>query len=111
MFGTSSCELDIGYTLSEAVFYTSPNFPTISVGTRQTASIDASLLCLISANASLSMYDIYTATLPDQFNLTMGGIASICGSLGPCPFCIHGCKDLGISATVGTGGFNYHISY
>jgi hypothetical protein len=109
LFGTSSCELDVGMTESAAVFYDGI-FPNINVGMRQTTSLDASVLCLVSANASLTMYDIYSATLPGSYGLTLGGVASLCGSIGPCPFCISGCKSLGISGTVNTGGISYHIS-
>jgi hypothetical protein len=109
LFGTSSCVLDIGVTESVAVYYEG-DLPSMSLGMRQTTSIDASLLCLISASASLTMFDIANTTLPGTYNLTLGGTAGICGSIGPCPFCISGCKSVTIEGTVGTGGISYHIS-
>jgi hypothetical protein len=110
LFGESSCLLDIGVTETAAVYYEG-NLPTLTLGMRETTSVDASLLCLISASASLTMFDRATTTLPDQYSLTLGGTADICGSIGPCPFCISGCKSVTISGTVGTGGVDYSVDY
>ncbi len=111
LFQTSSCMLDVGLTESTAVFY-GGNWPMITVGGRETTQVEASVLCMISASASLTMYDDYTFDLdnPTVFSVTMGGVAQVCGSIGPCPFCIHGCKGLDISATLGTGGVSYSLS-
>jgi hypothetical protein len=92
--------------------YYEGSLDSLTLGMRQTTSVDASLLCLISASASLTMFSSATYSLPsNNFNLTLGGTADICGSIGPCPFCISGCKSVGITGTVGTGGVDYSLHY
>jgi hypothetical protein len=112
LFGTSSCELDVGMTETAALYYEAnlPSLTQFTVGMRQSTALDASVLCLVSANASLDMFNIYSGALDGNFGLTLGGVASICGSIGPCPFCISGCKSLRITGTVSTGGISYSIS-
>jgi hypothetical protein len=109
LFGESSCFLDIGVTESSAVYYDGgPN--TEQIGMRQTMGIDASLLCLLSANASLTMFGTTTHS-PSGYTLEIGGEAQICGSIGPCPFCISGCEGITVTGEVGTGGISYHVDY
>jgi hypothetical protein len=111
LFGSSSCLLDIGVTESVATYYEG-SLDSLTLGMRQTTSVDASLLCLISASASLTMFSSATYSLPsNNFNLTLGGTADICGSIGPCPFCISGCKSVTITGRVGSGGVDYSLDY
>ncbi|HEX3716584.1 MAG TPA: hypothetical protein VH595_01340 [Verrucomicrobiae bacterium] len=109
LFGESSCFLDIGVNESSAVYYDGgPS--TEQIGMRQTMGIDASLLCLLSANASLTMFGTTTHS-PSGYSLEIGGEAQICGSIGPCPFCISGCKGITVTGEVGTGGISYDVDY
>jgi len=112
LFQESSCELDLGADISDAVYYeSSGELNNVSIGTRQSIAMNASLLCLISGSCSVTLSDIYQATLPSSFKLTMAGDAQLCGSIGPCPFCIFGCKNIYITGSVGTGGINYHVDF
>jgi hypothetical protein len=109
LFGEQSCFLNIGVTESSAVYYDGgPN--TEQIGMRQTMGIDASLLCLLSASASLTMFGTTTHS-PSGYTLEIGGDAQICGSIGPCPFCISGCEGISVTGEVGTGGISYHVDY
>jgi len=109
LFGSSSCFLDVEVTESTAVYYDGgPN--TEQLGMRQTIGADVSLLCLISASASLTMFSTATHS-PSGYDLELGGTAQVCGSIGPCPFCISGCKDITVTGDVHTGGISYHLDY
>jgi hypothetical protein len=80
---------------------------------RQTISLDASLLCLISGSASLTMSEIAQCSdFPTSgYSLTLAGDAQVCGSIGPCPFCISGCKNISVVGTVKKGGIDYSVNY
>jgi hypothetical protein len=109
LFGESDCFLDIGVSESSAVYYDGgPS--TEQVGMRQTVGVDASLLCLLSASASLTMFGTVTHG-PSGFSLELGGEAQICGSIGPCPFCISGCMGITVTGEVSAGGIAYHVDY
>jgi hypothetical protein len=109
LFGESDCFLDLGVTVSYAVYYDQAS-SVEQIGTRQTLGMDASLLCLISGNATLTMFGTATHS-PSGFDLEVGGTAQLCGSIGPCPFCITGCKDITVTGDVGTGGIAYHVDF
>jgi len=113
LFGESSCFLDIGANISGAVYYECTSWPSVSIGMRQTVGVDASLLCLISASASLTMSEIASCSdFPTSgYSLTLAGDAQVCGSIGPCPFCISGCKSISVTGTVNKGGVDYHVNY
>jgi len=109
LFGESDCFLDIGVTESSAVYYDGgPN--TEQIGMRQGMGVDASLLCILSASASLTMFGTTTHS-PSGYSLEIGGEAQICGSIGPCPFCISGCKGITVTGEVGSGGISYNVDY
>jgi hypothetical protein len=109
LFGESDCFLDIGVSESSAVYYDGgPG--TQQIGMRQTIGADASLLCILSASASLTMFSTITHS-PSGFALELGGEAQICGSIGPCPFCISGCMGVTVTGEVDSGGINYHVDY
>jgi hypothetical protein len=105
LFGESDCLIDVEVTETDAVFYDG-GASTRKVGMRQKDSMDLSLLCLLSGGADLEMF----GTLQSG-SLTLGGSAQICGSIGPCPFCVSGCKGISVQSTVTSGGFTYHVSY
>jgi hypothetical protein len=107
LFGTSSCFLDLGVNVSYAIYYDQTSMET-QLGTRQTLGMDASLLCLLSASASLTMFGTATES-PSGYALELGGDAQFCGSIGPCPFCISGCKSIYITGTVKSGGIDYTV--
>jgi hypothetical protein len=109
LFGESDCFLDIGVSDSSAIYYDGGP-QSQQVGMRQTMGIDASLLCVLSASASLTMFGTATHNA-SGFNLEIGGEAQICGSIGPCPFCISGCKGISITGTVHFGGISYNVDY
>jgi hypothetical protein len=109
LFGESDCFLDIGVTESSAVYYDGgPN--TEQIGMRQSMGVDASLLCVLSASASLTMFGTATHS-PSGYSLEIGGEAQICGSIGPCPFCVSGCEGITVTGDVSSGGIAYHVDY
>lgn len=109
LLGTSSCVLDVGAQVTTATFYNGG--PTKQqVGMRQKLKLDLSLLCLLSGNASTTMFGALTHT-PSGYELDLAGNVELCGSIGPCPFCISGCAGLGIRGAVNAGGVDYHLDY
>lgn len=109
LFGGSSCFLDVEETETTAVFYNGgPS--TQQVGMRQQVALDLSLACLISGSASLTMFGSVTHSA-SGFEMDLGGSAQLCGSLGPCPFCISGCKGITVTGVVNTGGIDYSVDY
>ena len=80
------------------------------IGMRQKVEVDLALLCLLSGNASFTMFGALTHTA-SGFELDLSGNAQICGSIGPCPFCISGCAGIGVTGVVNSGGIDYHIDY
>jgi hypothetical protein len=109
LFGTSSCFLDAEASETVATYYDG-GMGAQKLGMQQTASVDLSLLCLISGSATLSVgasvspssQDCHPPGLPNISNLQLNldGSVQICGSLGYCPFCVSGCKGMGFHATV-----------
>jgi len=109
LFGESSCFLDLGVTESSAMYYDGPP-DTQQIGMRQSVGVDASLLCLLSASADFTLFSTVTHS-PSGFALELGGEAQICGSIGPCPFCISGCEGITVTGEVSSGGIAYHVDY
>ncbi len=109
LFGESDCFLDLGVNVSYAVYYDQTSSEE-QIGTRQTFGMDASLLCLISGNVTLTMFGTATHS-SSGFDLEVGGDAQLCGSIGPCPFCITGCKDITVTGDIGPGGIAYHVDF
>jgi hypothetical protein len=109
IFGSSSCLLDVDATVSTAYFINgSPGQQQI--GMRQTDELDLSLLCVLSGGASTTMYGS-AEHFASGYQVILGGSAQICGSIGPCPFCVSGCKGITISGTVEKGGIEYKVNY
>ena len=106
LFGTSTCLLDIEASISTAIYYQGgPRLGTI--GGREKMSVDASLLCVLSGHADWSEF----ISLSGTGQLTVGGSANVCGSIGPCPFCLSGCKGVAVKGVLTTGGIDYFIDY
>ena len=47
----------------------------------------------------------------DGFHLEIVGSGDACGSLGPCPFCVQGCKTITIKGVLKTSGIDYYLDY
>jgi len=109
LFGGSSCFLDVEVTEASAVYYNGGPSKQ-QLGMRQKVAMDLSLLCLLSGNASLTMFGTLTHS-SSGYELDIGGNAQICGSIGPCPFCISGCKGITVTGVVNSGGIDYHVDY
>ena len=109
LFGESSCWLDLGVNESSAMYYDGPP-DTQQLGMRQSVGVDASLLCVLSASAEFTMFSTITHS-PSGFALELGGEADVCGSIGPCPFCISGCMGVTVTGEVSSGGIAYHVDY
>ena len=101
----SSCFLDVEVSVTTAMYY--EGGPRLgAIGGRQKMAVDVSLLCLISGHVDWATFIRITA---DQ--LTLGASADVCGSIGPCPFCIEGCKGITVTGVLTTGGIDYSIDY
>ena len=79
-------------------------------GGRQKSALDASLLCVLSGHADWSEF-MSVDTSADPANVTLGGSAEICGSIGKCPFCLSKCAGITVKGVLSTGGINYFIDY
>ncbi len=107
LLGTSSCFLDVSATITTATYYS--DGPTSGkLGMRQKLALDLSLLCLISGHADLALF-ASAEFGSGGYELILGGEANLCGSLGPCPFCISGCVGLTIKGIVRDGAIDYSI--
>lgn len=104
LFGTSTCLLDIEATQTTAIYY--QGGPRGALGGRQKMAVDVSLLCLISGHVDWAVLMRLTGS-----DLTLGASANVCGSIGPCPFCIEGCKGITVTGVLNDGGIDYSIDY
>ncbi len=107
LFGVSNCFLDAEATVTTATYYS--DGPTSGkFGMRQKLALDLSLICLISGHADLALFA--SAEFGSAgYEFVIGGEANLCGSLGPCPFCISGCVGVTVKGTVSDGGIDYSI--
>jgi hypothetical protein len=78
-----------------------------TIGGRQKMAVDISLLCVLSGHLDFAEF----LALDTSGSLTVGGTANVCGSIGPCPFCISGCKGVTIKGVVSTHGVDYFVDY
>lgn len=63
--------------------------------------------CVLSGHA-----DWATAlALDTSGRLTLEGDANVCGSIGPCPLCSSGCKDVTVIGVVSPKGIDYSVKY
>src|ERR1019366_2767438 len=101
----SSCFLDVEANVTTAMYYQGgPRFGTI--GGRQKMAVDVSLLCLVSGHVDWATFIQITSG-----QLTLGASADVCGSIGPCPFCVQGCKGITVKGVLTTGGIDYSLDY
>ena len=111
LFGTSNCFLDVDASVNAGEYF---QFSPLSMGGTYSYGLSLSLLCLISGNADLTVFGgISTPNALDigGYDLSFGGSAQICGHLGPCPFCVSGCKGIELTGSLSAGGIKYNISY
>ncbi len=106
LFGESSDALDIEADTSTAIYYLNgPSYSTI--GGRQDFYVAIKLFYVLSGSADWSVF----MALDSDAQLTLGGSAQVCGSIGPCPLCEQGCTGVTVKGVVNTGGINYYIDY
>ena len=78
-----------------------------TIGGRQKMAVDISLICVLSGHLDFAEF----LALDTSGKLTVGASANVCGSVGPCPFCVSGCKGVTIKGVVTTHGIDYFIDY
>jgi hypothetical protein len=101
----NSCFIDVEASETTALYWEGgPRFGTF--GGRQKMAVDVSLLCIVSGHVDWATFIQLTSG-----QLTLGASADVCGSIGPCPFCVSGCKGITVKGTLTTGGINYSIDY
>lgn len=104
--GDAGCVLSADASITTAYYFLGgPALGTI--GGRQKMAVDISLLCLLSGHADWAEF----LALDTSGQLTVGGSANVCGSVGPCPFCVSGCKGVTVKGIVSTHGIDYHVDY
>ena len=106
LFGTSSCLLDVSANVNYAVYYQG-GAVLGSIGGREKVSVEADLICIISASASWAE----AMRLDSVGRLTLVGEARLCGKVGWCPACLKACKTLKITGVLDDGGVDYDIDF
>ncbi len=104
--GGLGCVLDAKANISTAYYYQG-GASLGTIGGRQELDVKISLLCLLSGELDVAQF----LALDTSGKLTLGGSANVCGSLGPCPFCVSGCKGVKITGVVSTHGVDYFVDY
>ena len=109
LFGTSSCALDVEANISNSEFIQgTPD--SLSLGLMQKTDLEISLFCLISGQASFTEAGIASIST-SGVSLTLLGSAQFCGSAGPCPFCVQGCKTFTVKGVLKQNGIDYSVDY
>jgi hypothetical protein len=109
LFGTSSCLLDIEAGITTAIYYQGgPDATTLGIWQKE--SLDLSLLCVISGGLDITLAASGSKT-PSGYQLQLLGSGDVCGSIGPCPFCVQGCKGITIRGTLKPSGIDYSVDY
>jgi hypothetical protein len=103
---SAGCLLDADATISTA-YYWQGGASLGVIGGRQAMGVKLSLLCVLSGELDFAEF----LALNTSGAITVGGSAQACGSLGPCPFCVSGCKSVTIMGTVSTHGVDYSVDY
>lgn len=103
---SAGCVLDADASVSTAYYWQGGASLGI-IGGRQAMDVKLSLLCVLSGELSFAEF----LAVNTSGAITVGGSADACGSIGPCPFCISGCKGVTIEGTVSTHGVNYSVDY
>jgi hypothetical protein len=104
--GGAGCLLDANATVSTA-YYWQGGASLGTIGGRQAMGVNLSLLCVLSGELDFAEF----LAVDTSGQLTIGGSADACGSIGPCPFCISGCKSVTIKGVVSTHGVDYFVDY
>ena len=109
LFGSSTCLLNVDARLSFVEYYldgpSSANF-----GYWEERDTDFSLLCVLSGSLGMTLGGKVTKD-PSGYHLEVVGSGEACGQIGPCPFCLRGCKTVTIKGVLKEGGINYSIDY
>jgi hypothetical protein len=109
LFNESSCALDITAGVTTATYYEGgPR--SGKIGMRQKVSVDASLLCIISAHVDVAL-GTSVSVGPSGLELVLTGEANVCGEIGYCPFCVEGCIGATLSGIVNDGGIDYSFDF
>jgi hypothetical protein len=109
LFGTSSCALDVEATISNSQFFQG-DLDSLTLGIMQKNTIELSLLCVLSGEIDSTMIATASKT-PSGFQLMLIGSDRLCGQVGPCPFCIQGCKTITIKGVLKQNGYDYSLDY
>jgi hypothetical protein len=104
--GGLGCVLNADATVSYA-YYWQNGASLGTIGGRQKMAIDISLICVLSGHLDFAEF----LALDTSGSLTVGGTANVCGSIGPCPFCLSGCKGVTVKGVVSTHGVDYFVDY
>ena len=103
---SAGCVLDADASITTAYYWQGGASLGI-IGGRQAMDVKLSLLCVLSGELSTAEF----LAVDTSGSITVGGSADVCGSIGPCPFCISGCKGVTIKGTVSTHGVDYSVDY
>ena len=104
--GGLGCVLNADASVSTA-YYFQGGASLGTIGGRQKMAVDISLICVLSGHLDFAEF----LALDTSGKLTVGASANVCGSIGPCPFCVSGCKGVTIKGVVSTHGIDYFIDY
>jgi hypothetical protein len=109
LFGKFSCLLNADARLTYVNYYlggpSGANF-----GYWESRDIDFSLFCALSGSVSMTLGGQVTKDA-SGFHLEVTGSGQACGQLGPCPFCLQGCKTITIKGVLMPSGINYYLDY
>jgi hypothetical protein len=103
---SAGCLLDADATVSTA-YYWQGGASLGVIGGRQAMGVKISLLCVLSGELDFAEF----LAVDTSGAITVGGSADACGSIGPCPFCVSGCKSVTIKGVVSTHGVDYFVDY
>ena len=109
LFGASSCLLNIDAQVSYTEFFLGGT-SSLNLGYYQNTDIDLSLLCVLSGSIKSTVGGTATKDA-NGFHLELIDSTQACGSIGPCPFCVEGCKTITLKGTLKTTGIDYHLDY
>jgi hypothetical protein len=109
LLGTSSCALDAEANISTAEFFQGEP-DSLSLGVWQKKSVEISLLCVLYGKLDFIQAGTVSKS-PAGYQLTLLGSADLCGKLGPCPFCVQGCKTITIKGVLKQDGIDYFLDY
>lgn len=109
LLGEADCALDVEALIStQQYFEGGPG--SVTIGFRQKEGLDASLLCCISGSATVIL-GASGGIGPQGPQLNLLGSTEFCGSLGPCPACVSGCKTFTVSGSLTEQGVDLHLDF